>query len=468
MNDRFELLRLPTRWTRRIAAASLDIGRRGIALGLIWLLVPLSMPASAQQQVPPPPPPDQQQSAPPPDQQQAPPPGDQDDQGPPPQAYTALGPDQLNELVAPIALYPDSLVAQVLAAATYPEQVADADHFLQDNQGVPPGQLAQMADGQPWDPSVKALTAFPSVLANMDRNLDWTTQLGNAYYNQPQDVMDAVQAMRQQAYQRGDLRSTPQETVQYRESDIVIAPVNPDVVYVPYYDPWAIYGFRPWYAWYAPPRPPGVYFAGGLALGFGMGIVLTAWRPWGWGYGHWGFAWGPHPYVMYNRYAYVSRSVTVVNRGHYGYFDRHPGARDFNARYAHNYDAAYHRGQVAGYNRGFEQHQAAAYNRGQANGFNRGYNQGVRSNQRPAYNRQGQNFNRPAQNRPAQNYNRPAQNYNRPAQNYNRPQPQRQSRPQPQRQSRPQPQRQSRPAHNNSHPKASSKPHGGGDHGHGR
>lgn len=322
MNDRFEFPHLPTNWTRRVAVAGLDLGRRGIALALIWLLVPLSMPASAQQQVPPPPPPDQQQGAPPPNQQQGAPPADQEDQGPPPQAWQALSPDQLNELVAPIALYPDSLVAQVLAAATYPNQVADADHFVQDNQGVPPGQLAQMADGQPWDPSVKALTAFPSVLANMDRNLDWTTQLGNAYYNQPQDVMDAVQAMRQQAYQRGDLRSTPQYSVQYRESDIVIAPANPAVVYVPYYDPWAIWGFRPWYAWYAPPRPPGLVFAGGLALGFGIGVVLTAWRPWGWGWGHWGFAWGPHPYVMYNHYTYVSRSVTVINHGNFGGYNR--------------------------------------------------------------------------------------------------------------------------------------------------
>jgi hypothetical protein len=461
MNDRFELPHLPTRWTRRFGATCLDLGRRGIALSLIWLLVPLSMPASAQQQVPPPPPPDQQQG---------PPPGQQD-QGPPPQAWTALSPDQLNELVAPIALYPDSLVAQVLAAATYPEQVADADHFVQDNQGVPPGQLAQMADGQPWDPSVKALTAFPSVLANMDRNLDWTTQLGNAYYNQPQDVMDAVQAMRQQAYQRGDLRTTPQEVVQYEPTGIVIAPANPDVVYVPYYDPWAVWGFRPWYAWYAPPRPPGLFFVGGLALGFGIGVVLTAWRPWGWGWGHWGFAWGPHPYVMYNHYTYVSRSVTVINRGHYGYFDRHPGAREFNRQYAHNYDAAYHRGQVAGYNHGFEQHQAAAYNRGQANGYNRGYNQGVRNTYRAPVARpeNRQNYNRPTQNynRPQQNYNRPAQNYNRPQQNYNRSQPQRQNRPQPQRQSRPS---------GNSRPHGNSKPHGnggnhnhgGGDHGHHR
>ncbi len=482
MKTHFERLPLAgfpgtTRGMRRLAAVSFDLARRGIALGLIWLLIPLSLPmaASAQQQAPPPPPPDQQQGPPPPE-----------DQGPPPQQYNPLGADQLDQLVAPIALYPDSLVAQILAASTYPEQVADADHFVQSNQGAPPEQIAQMANGQPWDPSVKALTAFPTVLANMDRNLDWTTQLGNAYYNQPQDVMNAVQAMRQQAYNRGDLRSTPQESVEYAPGNIVIAPANPAVVYVPYYNPWTVWGFRPWYAYYVAPPPPGIAFVGGLALGFGFGVVIGAWGHWGWGWGHWGFAWGPHPYVMYNHFTYVSRSVTVVNYGHYGYFDRGPGARAFNARYAQNYNAAYRRGVVAGYNRGFEQHQAAAYNRGfnrgQANGYNRGYNQGARNTynrpaqnyNRPAqnYNRPAQNYNRPAQNynRPAQNYSRPAQNYNRPAQNYNRPA-QNYNRPaQNNRQNynRPQQQRQSHPQ-GNSRPKAQSKPHNsGGDHPHGR
>ncbi len=449
----------PTRWTHRLTAVSLDVGRRSLALALVWLMIPLTMPLAASAQQGPPPPP--------PDQQQAPPPAYQD--GPPSQAWNPLGPEQLDQLVAPIALYPDSLVAQVLAAATYPQQVAQADQFVQSNQGVPPAQLAQMADEQPWDPSVKAITAFPTVLDNMNRNLDWTTQLGNAYYNQPQDVMSAVQDMRQQAYSRGDLRSSPQEYVNYAPGNIVIAPANPAVVYVPYYNPWAIWGFRPWYGYYMPPPPPHVAFFGGLAIGFGFGVVVGAWSHWGWGWGHWGMGWGPHPCIVYNRVSYVSRSVTVINYGHYGYYDRGRDARVYNARFARTYDAAYHRGAVAGYNHGFERAQVAAYNRGynrgQANGFNRGYNRGVQNNYRaPVNNRQQQNYSRPAQNynRPAQNYNRPAQNYNRPAQNYNRPQPQ-------QRQSRPQSRRQSRPRKNNSRPHNDSKPHGGGgDHSHGR
>src|SRR5580698_9180729 len=212
------------KWMRRLAATSLEASKRGIALVLISLMIPMGIAqvSAFAQDAPPPPPPDQQ-GAPPPD-----------DSAAPPQQYNALSPDQLNQLVAPIALYPDSLVAQVLAASTYPTQVVDADRFVQSNQGVAPDQLAQMVDGQSWDPSIKALAAFPSVLSNMDKNLDWTTQLGNAYYNQPQDVMSAVQTDRQQAYDSGKLRSTPQQVVTDSPGDVVIAPVNPAVVYVPY------------------------------------------------------------------------------------------------------------------------------------------------------------------------------------------------------------------------------------------
>lgn len=408
---------------RGLAAASLDLGKRGIALGLAGLIIPLgagTFTASAQQA--PPPPPDQAQPAdqapPPPDQatDQAPPPPDQA----PPQQWNTLAPEQLDQLVAPIALYPDSLVAQVLAAATYPSQVSDADNFVHANQGVAPDQLAQMADGQPWDPSVKALVAFPSVLDNMDKNLDWTTQLGNAYYNQPQDVMSAVQADRQQAYDSGKLRSTPQLAVDYQPSDIVIEPANPAVVYVPYYNPWVVWGWgRPWFAWYAPPPPPGFFMGVGIGFGFGFGIAVGAWGHWGWGWGHWGMGWGPHPFVAYNHITYVSRSVTVVNHGYYGHFDRNPGARAWNYHAAVTAHAAWHSNAYArGYNAGARTGYSA--------GARQGYNAGARSNySRPAqnYSRPAQNYSRPAQNysRPAQNYSRPAQNYNRPAQNYSRP-----------------------------------------------
>src|SRR5579859_6396206 len=116
-------------------------------------------------------------------------------------------PEQLQQLVAPIALYPDALVAQVLAAATYPDQVVEADRWVQENKSLQGKQLADAVNRQPWDSSVKALTEFPSVLANMDKNLSWTSSLGEAYMNQQQDVMNAVQVMRQRAQQSGNLNS---------------------------------------------------------------------------------------------------------------------------------------------------------------------------------------------------------------------------------------------------------------------
>ncbi len=124
----------------------------------------------------------------------------QNPQAPP---YAQQTSEQLQRLVAPIALYPDSLVAQVLAAATFPEQVVEADRWVQAHPDLKGQDLGQAVDQQPWDPSIKALTAFPSVLGNMDKNLSWTSSLGDAYYNQQQDVMDAVQVMRRKAQSNG-------------------------------------------------------------------------------------------------------------------------------------------------------------------------------------------------------------------------------------------------------------------------
>src|ERR1035438_5052676 len=139
-----------------------------------------------------------------------------------------LNTQDLEQLVAPIALYPDTLVAQVLTASTYPQQVADADRWRRAQRYASSEQIAAGADAQPWDPSVKALTAFPQVLAQMDYNLQWATELGNAYYNQPQDLLAAVQVMRQRAQEAGNLQSTPQQAVNYNQGNIELAPVNPD------------------------------------------------------------------------------------------------------------------------------------------------------------------------------------------------------------------------------------------------
>jgi uncharacterized membrane protein YgcG len=235
----------------------------------------------------------------------------QSSQAPP---YTQQTPEQLQQLVAPIALYPDSLVAQVLAASTFPAEIVEADRWVQGHPDLKGDALAQAVDQQTWDPSVKALCAFPTVLGNMDKNISWTSSLGDAYYNQEQGVMDAVQVMRQKAEQAGNLKDTPQQTVQTQGSNIVIQPATPDVVYVPAYDPWLVYGYPvvAWPGWYP---YPGIWY-GGPSLFFGVGFGIGFFGGYGWGWGHWGVGWGGRN-VIYNNNRYYSRSNTFYNRNNY-------------------------------------------------------------------------------------------------------------------------------------------------------
>ncbi len=194
----------------------------------------------------------------------------QDDQAAQTPPYAQQTPEQLQQLVAPIALYPDSLVAQILAASTFPEQVVEADRWVQAHSDLKGDDLGRAVDQQPWDPSVKALAAFPSVLGNMDKNLSWASSLGDAYYNQQAKVMNAVQVMRRRAQESGNLKTTPQQTVATQDSDISIAPADPDEVYIPAYDPWLVYGgpVMAWPGWYP---YPGIWF-GGPYLSFGIGV----------------------------------------------------------------------------------------------------------------------------------------------------------------------------------------------------
>ena len=228
--------------------------------------------------------------------------------GPPYQEQT---PEQLQELVAPIALYPDSLVAQILAASTFPEQVVDADRWVQSHPDLKGDALGQAVDQLPWDPSVKALVAFPSVLGNMDKNLSWTSSLGDAYYNQEQGVMDAVQVMRRRAQQAGHLNSTPQQTVVTDDSDIEIEPVSPEIIYVPAYDPWVVYGgpIVAWPGWYP---YPGIWYDGPVIF-FGVGYGTGFYGGYGWGWHHWGCDWHHH-YAVHDHERYYSQSRTFYNR----------------------------------------------------------------------------------------------------------------------------------------------------------
>src|SRR5580692_169016 len=228
-----------------------------------------------------------------------------------PASAARLSSQQLQQLVAPIALYPDALVAQVLAASTYPDQVVEADRWMQAHSGLKGEELAKEVDKQPWDPSVKALTQFPSVLENMDKNLSWTSSLGDAYANQQQDVTDAVQAMRQQAHQAGHLDSNEQEKVTTQGNTIVIEPANPEVVYVPAYDPWLVYGapIVAYPGWYP---APGIFFAG-PSISFGIGFGVGFFGGFGWGWHHWGYDWHGRS-VIYNHNTYISHSRTIINR----------------------------------------------------------------------------------------------------------------------------------------------------------
>jgi hypothetical protein len=250
-----------------------------------------------------------------------------------PQTFGASAPmaqqqsaDTLDQLVAPIALYPDALVAQVLPAATFPAEVVEADRWMQEHGDLKGDALAQAVDPQSWDPSVKALTQFPSVLAMMDKNLPWTSALGDAYVAGEQNVLDAVQVMRQRAQQAGNLKSTQQETVTTDGETIAIEPTDPEVVYVPEYDPWVVYGDPlPYYpAWVG---IPGLYIDG-PGIAFGLGIGIGVFGGFGWGWHHWGTDWHRHD-VLHDHDRYSSHSPTFSHHpdfGHHPDFSHgHPG-----------------------------------------------------------------------------------------------------------------------------------------------
>ncbi len=234
-------------------------------------------------------------------------------------AQANLSASQIDELVSPIALYPDALVAQIVAASTYPDQIVAANSWLQANSKLNSAELMKQADGQSWDPSVKALTQFPSVLNNMATNLSWTSALGDAAYNQQADVMAAVQRLRAQAKAAGNLKTTSQQTVttenQGGQQVIVIQPANPQVVYVPTYNPTVVYG--------TPYNPPGYSTAALVTTGiisFGVGMAVGAAMSGGccgWGYNSWGCGWHGGS-VTYNRNVYVSNSNVYRNGGSYG------------------------------------------------------------------------------------------------------------------------------------------------------
>jgi Protein of unknown function (DUF3300) len=256
---------------------------------------------------------------------------------PPPPPEKMLSAEQLESLVAPIALYPDPLLGQVLAACTYPLEAVEADRWVQGNKNLKGEKLVQAAAQQDWEPSIQALVVFPDVLNRISQNLKWSTALGNAFLAQEQDMMNAVQAMRRKAQQSGSLQSNSQQNVATESGNvIVIQPANPQVIYVPNYNPTVIYGPPPMvYPYpvmvYPPPPSTGAIVAASL-ISFGAGIALGAafhgccGPSYGWG---WGCNWR-------------GGSVTVNNNffGRYGYATPYGAG---SGAWAHN---PYYRGAV--------------------------------------------------------------------------------------------------------------------------
>ena len=278
--------------------------------------------------------------------------------------------EQLEQLVAPIALYPDALVAQILAASTYPAQVISADNWIHSMGNAAPEQIAYGADAQTnWDPSVKALTAFPQVLDLMNHDLRWTTDLGNAYYNQPQDVLQTIQIMRQRAQNAGTLQNSPEQAVSYQQGYIQLAPASSQVVYLPTYDPWTSYG--------QPVSPyPGFSLTGALQslassgiLKYGLSFATSAFSHTPFGIAGWALNWLTSS-VLFNQSPYTSQSTSVAQfGGGYG------GSRGGINRTPNGFG-----GTQQGYNRFGNQSGGSAFTRpplrGQENqGYGRGYGQ---------------------------------------------------------------------------------------------
>jgi hypothetical protein len=218
--------------------------------------------------------------------------------------------DQLDSLVAPIALYPDPLLAQVLAASTYPLEIIQLQQWLLKNKNLKDNALADAVAKESWDPSVQAMAALPDVVKRLADDIQWTTDLGNAFLAQQSDVMDAVQRMRKKAQDKGNLKSTDQQKVETKviesKSIILVEQANPQVVYVPSYDPVVVYG-PPIYPYPPIYYPPYGYYGAGLAISFGVGVMMGAFWSGGWG---WGCGWGGND-ININRNNNFNRNTNI-------------------------------------------------------------------------------------------------------------------------------------------------------------
>lgn len=245
--------------------------------------------------------------------------------------------EQLDSLVAPIALYPDPLLSQALVASTYPLEVIQLQQWLAQNKGLKDKALADAVKKQDWDPSIQALAGLPDVVKLLAENIKWTTDLGNAFLAQQSDVMDAVQRMRKKAQDAGNLKSSEQQKVETKVVEskqvIVVEQASPEVVYVPSYNPTVVYG-APVYAYPPIAYPPPGYYAAGMAISFGVGVAMGAMWGGGWGYGcGWG---GNNNVTINNNNNFVNNSNRQnINNGNRGNRPSNQPARG-NSNWQHN------------------------------------------------------------------------------------------------------------------------------------
>lgn len=256
--------------------------------------------------------------------------------------------EELAQMLAPIALYPDPLLVQMMMAATYPLEVVEAARWTNANQNLKGDQLASALEQKGWDPSVKSLVNFPNALTMMDGNLEWTQKLGDAFLAQKDEVMDTIQYLRSRAQTQGNLKTTAEQVVTYNDRAIAIEPTDPQVMYVPVYNPAVAYG-----SWWYPEYPPYYYnplgYVLGSAIAFGTGLFLgAAWWGWAWGGFNWynnGVYCTPYyPYYPYYNQYYRHAISNDYIRGHRYAHETSPGSgghREWRHDPSHRRNVAY-------------------------------------------------------------------------------------------------------------------------------
>ena len=257
--------------------------------------------------------------------------------------------EELDQMLAPVALYPDELLTQILMASTYPLEIVQASRWTKRNKDLKGDALTDALEKQDWDPSVKSLVNFPDILEKMNENLDWTQNLGDAFLGQQKEVMDTIQNLRRKAEAAGNLKTTEQQKVIVEKETIIIQPANPQVVYVPSYNPTVVYGTWWWPAFPPPPPfflpPPRAVLYGGMA--FGAGVAMGA---------AWGYAWGRPNWSGGNVNVNINQNTNInnnINRNNYA--NRTPGGGQGNWQHdpSHRKGASYRdQGTAQKFNRG--------------------------------------------------------------------------------------------------------------------